>query len=165
MAIIQVSLTRYFTTSLVPLGADLYGYSIKDIKQTVGASGGISFFEIIAFIFILAGTISAIWYLAPRVNVKRYLTLGLPVISLLVVVIGLQSFTGQPNFKSDFDNNLVINKSDHFWTASYKHFFPRLLMKLIFTRTAISMIMALRLKTNPLPLNIPKPRKALSFFT
>ncbi|HZX57076.1 MAG TPA: hypothetical protein VFE54_00055, partial [Mucilaginibacter sp.] len=103
MAVIQLSLTSYFTTSLVPLGADLYGYSMKDIKQTVGASGGISFFEIIAFVFFVAGTITAIWYLAPRVKVKRYLTFALPVISFLVVVIGLQSFTGQPNFKSDFD--------------------------------------------------------------
>src|SRR5665213_794827 len=64
MAVIQLSLTSYFTTSLVPLGADLYGYSIKDIKQTIGASGGISFVEIIGFIVMLGATIAALWGLA-----------------------------------------------------------------------------------------------------
>ncbi|MFI5161059.1 MAG: LTA synthase family protein [Sphingobacteriales bacterium] len=124
MAVLQLCLTSYFTTSLVPLGADLYGYSIKDIKQTVGASGGISLFDIIAFILIVAGTIATLWFLAPRLRVKKYLTFALPLISLLVVLIGVQAWAGQPNFKSDYDNNLVINKSDHFWVASYKHFFP-----------------------------------------
>ena len=64
MAVIQVSLTSYFTTSLVPLGADLYSYSVKDIKQTVGASG-VSFTTIIGLVVILACSIAALRFLAP----------------------------------------------------------------------------------------------------
>jgi phosphoglycerol transferase MdoB-like AlkP superfamily enzyme len=124
IAVIQLCLVTYFTTSLLPLGADLYGYSITDIRQTIGASGGISFTEIIAFIVLLGSLIAALWFLAPRIRVKRYFAISLPVISLLVVMIGLPAFSNPGNFKSDFANNLVINKSDHFWTASYKHFFP-----------------------------------------
>jgi phosphoglycerol transferase MdoB-like AlkP superfamily enzyme len=124
MAIIQLSLVSYFTTSLVPLGADLYGYSIEDIKQTVGASGGISFIEIIGIILVLGAVISGLWLLAPRIKVKKYLAFALLFISFLSVVIGAQAMVGQANFKSDFSNNLVVNKSDHFWMASYKHFFP-----------------------------------------
>ncbi len=124
LAVIQLSLTSYFTTSLVPLGADLYGYSIKDIKQTIGASGGIGIVDIIAFILIIAATVAALWFLAPRIKLRKYAAFALPVVSFLIVIIGLQSLIGQASFKSDFANNLIINKSDHFWTTSYKHFFP-----------------------------------------
>jgi len=123
MAVIQVSLTSYFTTSLVPLGADLYSYSIKDIKQTVGASG-VSFTTIIGLVVIIAGSAAVLRILAPRINTHRYLFFTLPLVSLLFVLTGAQAWAGQPDFKSDFDNNLVINKSDHFWGASYRHFFP-----------------------------------------
>jgi phosphoglycerol transferase MdoB-like AlkP superfamily enzyme len=123
VAIIQVSLTSYFTTSLVPLGADLYGYSIKDIKETLGTSG-VNLIQIISFILILGGTIAALWFLAPRIKVKKYWVFALLFISFITVAISLQSIIGQPGFKSDFANNLVINKTDNFWTSSYKHFFP-----------------------------------------
>ncbi|MDB5153327.1 MAG: phosphoglycerol transferase, partial [Mucilaginibacter sp.] len=123
MAVVQLSLTSYFTTSLVPLGADLYGYSPKDIKQTISASG-ISLTEIIGFIVMLGITIAALWGLAPRIRLNRYLAFAFLVMSFLFVAIGAQAMIGQAGFKSDFENNLVINKSDHFWVASYKHFFP-----------------------------------------
>ncbi|HAL81946.1 MAG TPA: phosphoglycerol transferase [Mucilaginibacter sp.] len=124
MAVIQFGLAYYFTTSLVPLGADLYSYSIADIKQTVGASGGISISAIIAFILMLCLIIAALWGLPPRIKINRYFAIALPVISLLVIVSGAQAMIRPANFKSDFANNLIINKSDHFWTAFYKHFFP-----------------------------------------
>jgi uncharacterized sulfatase len=39
LTLLHLSLMQYFMTSLVPLGADLYSYSLDDIKQTVGAAG------------------------------------------------------------------------------------------------------------------------------
>jgi phosphoglycerol transferase MdoB-like AlkP superfamily enzyme len=122
-AVIQVSLTSYFTTSMVPLGADLYGYSVKDIKETLGTSG-VNLIQIISFIVILGGTIAALWFLAPRIKVKKYWVFALLFISFITVAISLQSIIGQPGLKSDFSNNLTINKTDNFYTASYKHFFP-----------------------------------------
>jgi uncharacterized sulfatase len=124
LAVIQLVLSSYFTTSLVPLGADLYGYSIKDIRQTVGASGGISFIGIIEYIAILGVVIAALWVLAPRIMIKRYVALILLLVSFLFVAIGAQAMIGQSSFKSDFSNNLAINKSYHFLITSYKHFFP-----------------------------------------
>lgn len=124
MAVIQLCLASYFTTSLVPLGADLYGYSIAEIKQTVGSSGGISMLSIIGFAFVLGSTIAALWSLPSRVKMHKYIVIALPVLSFLVIVTGAQAMIGPANFKSDFANNLVINKPDHFWASSYKHFFP-----------------------------------------
>ena len=124
ISIVQLCLTSYFTTSLVPLGADLYGYSVKDIRQTIGASGGISVVETVGFIVILAGAIVALRGLAPRIIIRKYLAYALLLLSFLVVTSGVQAMAGQASFKSDFAYNMVINKSDYFWTSSYKHFFP-----------------------------------------
>lgn len=124
MALVQVSLTSYFTTALVPLGADLYGYSMADIKQTVGAAGGVSILQILGFIILVGGTLFAMIKLPQRLRVNRFVVIALPVVSLILLAIGANAMEHNGGYKSDFDNNLVINKSDHFWTASYKHFFP-----------------------------------------
>jgi len=124
MALVQLSLTSYFAASLVPLGADLYGYSMADIKQTVGAAGGINFFQIIGFILLTGGAIAALWVLPARLKVNKYIVIALPLLSFLLLATDGQAMVHPGNLQSDFDNNLVINKSDHFWTASYKHFFP-----------------------------------------
>jgi phosphoglycerol transferase MdoB-like AlkP superfamily enzyme len=124
IAVIQLLLTSYFTTSLLPLGADLYGYSIGDIRQTVGSSGGISIGLILAFVLLLGAIIAALWVLAPRLKINRYVAIALPVISFLFMVSSAQAMISATSYKSDFANNLIINKSDHFWTESYKHFFP-----------------------------------------
>ncbi|HTD41365.1 MAG TPA: sulfatase-like hydrolase/transferase [Mucilaginibacter sp.] len=124
MAVVQLSLTSYFTTALVPLGADLYGYSMADIKQTVGAAGGVNFLQIIGFILLIGGTITALWALPNRIRVSGYIVVALPVVSFLLLVTDAQAMVHTGSFKSDYANNLVINKSDHFWAESYKHFFP-----------------------------------------
>jgi hypothetical protein len=59
LAVAQLILIGYFNTSLVPLGGDLYGYSIADIKQTIGASGGLSIGISIGFLVVVIGVIAA----------------------------------------------------------------------------------------------------------
>ena len=53
LIIIEAALTSYYCTALVPLGADLIGYSFKDIKMTISNSGGISFLPILGLLVIL----------------------------------------------------------------------------------------------------------------
>ncbi|MBS1503336.1 MAG: hypothetical protein JST32_14805, partial [Bacteroidetes bacterium] len=124
MAIVQLSLTSYFTAALVPLGADLYGYSLTEIKQTVGAAGGVSVVQVLEFIILIAAAALLFWKLPHRIRVNRFIVLALPLVSLVLLVTGADTITHRGNFKSDFDNSLIVNKSDHFWTASYNHFFP-----------------------------------------
>ena len=123
-AILQLGLISYFTTALVPLGADLYSYSLADIKQTVGAAGSVNFIQILGFILLIAGTIAALWFLPKRIRINWFIVLSLPLASLVILATNAGALIKPGNFKSDFANNLVINKSDHFWNASYKHFFP-----------------------------------------
>ncbi|MEO7049792.1 MAG: glycosyltransferase, partial [Ferruginibacter sp.] len=53
LIIIHAALAEYFLETLVPLGADFLGYSLADIKQTVGAAG-ISVTFIFGIVLILA---------------------------------------------------------------------------------------------------------------
>ena len=123
--IIQLGLVFYFNTSLVLLGADLYTYSIEDIRQTLGASGGVSILSVSIFLILISGIIATIHFLSHRIKLKRVPAIFLPVLSLLFLLFGVSNLIGRPSFKSDFENSLILNKSDYFFSATYAHFFPR----------------------------------------
>lgn len=123
IVLLQLCLALYFTTSLVPLGADLYSYSWADIKQTAGSSGGISIFNIIAVVIVMAAVTVALIRLPRIIKLNRYAAFAIPFLSLLVVASSPGAKSQAPDLKSDFANNLVINKVGYFWTASLKHFF------------------------------------------
>jgi phosphoglycerol transferase MdoB-like AlkP superfamily enzyme len=124
LLILHLALILYFSRALLPLGADLYGYSIADIKQTIGASGGISFITILAFIAVIAAIISIFKYLAPKFKPAFGLAIILPVLSLLALVTGAAKLLAPGNLHSDFANNLALNKSAFFYSSSVDHFFP-----------------------------------------
>lgn len=65
--LIETILIGYYTTTFVPLGSDLMGYSLADIKATVFSSGGISFVQIMAILVVCA-----VFYGIYRVTVKFY---------------------------------------------------------------------------------------------
>jgi phosphoglycerol transferase MdoB-like AlkP superfamily enzyme len=123
MVLLQLGLAFYFTTSLVPLGADLYSYSMGDIKQTVGSSGGINILNILTIILILTVVVAALYVLPKRIKLNRHAAFAIPLLSLLVILTGLSAKSIVPDLRSDFSNNLVLNKPDYFLTASQKHLF------------------------------------------
>jgi len=46
---------------------------MADIKQTVGAAGGVNFLQIIGFILLTGGAIAALWALPTRLKVNNIL--------------------------------------------------------------------------------------------
>jgi phosphoglycerol transferase MdoB-like AlkP superfamily enzyme len=52
--ILYAALIKYFVTALVPLGADLFGYSLKDIGQTIRAGVSIDLLSLLLFFVPLA---------------------------------------------------------------------------------------------------------------
>lgn len=122
--LIQFSLSQYFITTLVPLGADLWSYSLADIKQTVGAAGGIQTPMIITLVVLLALIIAAFIFLPRRIKLNGWIAF------LFLVLFSLASFTKGPELINEwmpgqeYSNNLSTNKSWYFLHASYKHFFP-----------------------------------------
>jgi len=124
--IVQLLLLSYFNTAMVMLGADLFSYSIQEIEQTVGASGGISLISVISFISIILLVILVLKYLPKKLNLHLYPALLIPLISFLFLVFGVSKMLGSVNLNSNFANSLVTNKSDYFYTASYSHYFPEI---------------------------------------
>jgi uncharacterized sulfatase len=122
--IVQLLLLSYFNTAMVMLGADLFGYSLQEIEQTVGASGGISLVSVISFISLILLVILVLRFVPKKLNLHLYPSLLFPVASLLYLVFGVSEMLGSVNLKSDFANSLVTNKSGYFYTASYSHYFP-----------------------------------------
>lgn len=124
LSLVQLGLLLYFNTSLVLLGADLYSYSIQDIKQTLGASGGVNILSISIFIVLISGIIAALHFISHRIKLNRFQALFLLVMSIIILLTETSDLVGRPNFKSDFENSLILNKSDYFFSATYAHFFP-----------------------------------------
>lgn len=124
MTIIQIGLVQYFKTSLVPLGADLYGYSLADIKQTVGASGGLSIQLAVSVILLVALVFAGLKSLPDKIKMRLWAAFLLPGLSFFCLITGvLGQVHGKP-YMSDFVNNLALNKADYFFGSSYTHFYP-----------------------------------------
>ena len=124
ISIIHIGLVQYFHTSLVPLGADIYGYSVEDITQTVGASGGISMQLVLSFVVLVALIIAALKFLPGKIKMTLGLALVFPALSLLFYITGFLAYVHGKPYKSEFANNLALNKIDYFFVSSSLYFNP-----------------------------------------
>ena len=120
LLIAHLLLINYFSKALVPLGADLYGYSWKDIQQTVGAAGGIAWQFILLLIVLLV-----LQCLLFRISRKKLKVPAIATLSIITVGIIL-TFTGRPDITSgstEFTRNLLTDKFSFFADRSWEHFF------------------------------------------
>jgi phosphoglycerol transferase MdoB-like AlkP superfamily enzyme len=122
--VIDLGLIMYFSTTLLPLGADIYGYSWADIKQTIGASGGLNLLTVIVFLIFIAGIVAALYYLPRKPKFKFKAAIILPALAFVLLFVNLSFLKNPGNLGSDFDNNLAVNKSDFFYSSSLNHFYP-----------------------------------------
>lgn len=124
ITIIYLMLIQYFNSTLVPLGADLYGYSWNEIKLTVGASGKLNFLTILLMLLLIGGIVLALIWISRKIRPGRVSTL---VVCLLIVATAFLAFAfafSPRPFSNEYENNLAANKLDYFLDASYVHFFP-----------------------------------------
>ena len=124
--LIELLLVFYFNTTLLMLGSDIFGYSLEEIIQTVGASGSLSLTPVLILFLFISILIFSLVFLPKKFKVKREIALALPVISLLFIGLGTSDRLQAANMKSEFESNLIRNKSQHFYKAAYGHFNPDL---------------------------------------
>lgn len=122
--IIQILLFNYFNTALVMLGADLFGYSIEDIKQTVGSSGGLNAVSIVTFIVLIGIVLFTTHFFTKKVKPIFYAAIFLPLISLCFMSFSAYKTVGKVNLESAYANSLITNKSDHFYSSAYSYYNP-----------------------------------------
>ncbi len=118
LAAIQVSLSEYFMITLVPLGADILGYSMNDIKQTAGAANISGSFVFIAML-LLAFSISLFMWLPRKLKPGKIISLSLLTIYGLAATFTTASFTESWKLEQEFDNSLALNKSYFFINSCF----------------------------------------------
>ncbi|SFG78461.1 uncharacterized sulfatase [Pedobacter insulae] len=124
LSISQLLLITYFNTSLVPLGADLFGYSLADIQQTLGASSALNIVTIISLILMLVVFGFVLIFLSRRIKVKLSFVLIISIIAFLALLTNVQQYSSMIDLRNEYDQNLSLNKADYFLTSSVNYFLP-----------------------------------------
>jgi cellulose synthase/poly-beta-1,6-N-acetylglucosamine synthase-like glycosyltransferase/phosphoglycerol transferase MdoB-like AlkP superfamily enzyme len=124
LLLVQVSLSQYFLTTLVPLGSDLWGYSVSDIKQTLGAAGGVPTNLILAISVLIVLAIGLFVWLPKKLKMNETAVFVFIFILGAVFITPLAKSITKMMPGKEYANNLSLNKSYYFFNASAAHFFP-----------------------------------------
>ena len=122
--LIYFMLIKYFSVALVPLGADLFGYSVKDIQQTVA---GTPRMDIISMITI-PGVLIIFWIVLTLIaNRKKALIQPRYAMVILFAGIvlsynGVSALPGSTSFKTEFSYNMAVNKAAFFTEKTTAYF-------------------------------------------
>lgn len=113
VVVVAAALAQYFAVTGVPLGADLFGYSWHDIRETIGSSGGTSLAGAVGLLFFAAlalvvPRLSARLRWSPRATIAT--AVALPVLTLLSPAPGA--------FDSDAEYQAALSKPSWFATRS-----------------------------------------------
>jgi lipoteichoic acid synthase len=118
----QFGLLKYFSITLIPLGADIFGYSAADIKFTVASSTSVNFGSVILPYALLLAVIGLHWYLRKRFTVPVWAASGFAGLSILFIAVSLFAFPSPKDFESEQEFNLSINKTHYFAAKAFRHF-------------------------------------------
>ncbi len=119
----SIALMQYFSLSFVPLGADLYGYSNEEIKQTIGASGGISMWLIPIIALVVFGLLAIYKWVSPLLSrAAKWINLIVSIIAIVWVMMGI--FSNKFVVREEYADNLTKNKLNYFLAESYEYLFP-----------------------------------------
>jgi phosphoglycerol transferase MdoB-like AlkP superfamily enzyme len=119
--ILYAVLIKYFATALVPLGADLFGYSLNDIETTIRGGATLDVVSILLVIIPVALFWVSLTFFFARTLIK-------PVYAFIIVGTGIVlAFTvsGLParaSFASELSYNLALNKVMYFTGDSSAYF-------------------------------------------
>ncbi len=116
--VVHAALAEYFLETLVPLGADLLGYSFADIKQTAGAAN-ISMTFIFSAGIMLALIISLFVIIPKKLKFNARFSAGMIAVSLLASIVSIASITNKWKPGQEFSNNISLNKSYYFYTSCF----------------------------------------------
>jgi lipoteichoic acid synthase len=119
--IIHIGLISYFANTNIPLGADFYGYSWKEINLTISSSTGISIWTFVPFLLFFGLAAAGLFF---SKNIRISHSIIFPFFAILLITLLLrETLSPTPDqFKREADFNLAVNKSDFFLQKSWIHF-------------------------------------------
>jgi uncharacterized sulfatase len=120
---VYVVLIHYFSTALVPLGADLFGYTLSEIVQTTKAAGDFS----VVNLFIVLFPVSIYWIVLYALYLRPFLgfypgVLGIS-IGAILCYFNVPSAPQYAWFKNEYEYNLSTNKLGYFLEHASSYFF------------------------------------------
>lgn len=117
-------LLKYFATARVPLGSDLFGYSVGEIKQTIQSSGELSFWPFLVvglFLFYMIRVFRNHVYL----KLKPWMFISM-VLLMFVSLLPLKTFRQNPlNYGNQFSMQAADNKLNFFVQSVCNHYLPQ----------------------------------------
>ena len=124
LVIVSVALVQFFTVTFVPLGADLFGYSPRDLRETVMSSKGVGIASLVGFVAfaVLAWFVSG---LVRRVRVPRSMVAAFFATTALSVVFPVTFSLAPRAFANDGAYFLSENTAAYFFGHSTRYFVDR----------------------------------------
>jgi phosphoglycerol transferase MdoB-like AlkP superfamily enzyme len=121
LVVSEVVLLQYFSTTKIPLGSDILGYSMEEIKQTVGASGELSAATLIPLLMLLLLAFYAFYKYSDFKVISGIRTLMM--LFLLFALLPSSRFNPDPaTYKSEFVMNIAANKLNLFTGSILKYY-------------------------------------------
>ncbi|MEO8796122.1 MAG: sulfatase-like hydrolase/transferase, partial [Daejeonella sp.] len=115
-------LIKYFSVALVPLGADLFGYSTADIKTTVAGAPTIDSMSVLGVLLVLG----LFWLILSFVNKREFIKPQYGIVILILGILlsynGVSALPASTTFKSEFSYNLAVNKAAFFTEKATNYF-------------------------------------------
>ncbi len=117
-------LVNYFFVARVPLGADLFGYSLADILTTARAGYRITVLSAASLIIPLAVFWMALRYFHSHVILKPVVVFLALIIGVVMTTRGVSVLPARTAFKTEFAYDVAMNKGAFFIADSYAYFMP-----------------------------------------
>ena len=122
--LIDVALLHYFSTTRIPLGSDIFGYSFDDIKHTVQASGEINSYSLVPFFSFLAVAIYAFFKFSTK-KVSSIIS-KLVILAIFFTLLPFNTINPLPTeFKGEFRKNITSNKFNLFSENLHEYFLQK----------------------------------------
>ncbi len=108
-----IALLHYFSTTRIPLGADILGYSFAEIKQTVQASEEMNIYALVPFLALPALAAYAFYKLSSVKYSSNIVVLT--ILSMFFTLLPFNTINPYPTeFKNEFRKNISANKFNLF---------------------------------------------------
>jgi peptidoglycan-N-acetylglucosamine deacetylase len=116
---VHVLLVEYYLQTLAPLGAELLGYSLKDMGQTIGAAGVPVDFVVSATLML--GMVIALLIVVPkRLTFGNRLSFALLGLYTAAPILAMASRTNSWKPGPEVSNDISLDKSYYFYSSCYQ---------------------------------------------
>ncbi|MDM8161851.1 sulfatase-like hydrolase/transferase [Labilibaculum sp. K2S] len=120
VSLINIFLIKYFSEALNPLGGDAFQYTLPEIKQILGTAVNLNMFFLFCGITVV---IILVFVFLPRfVKITKTVGLTMLVFGFAGVLVSFSEISFSPDFGSEYNNKLALNKSAYFYKSVLKNY-------------------------------------------